>query len=215
MPAFCRHCQKPDHCHADCPDYHKWAICYHCSKREHVSKNCDWNNAESIPAKVRVVEKPYAKPKERKGAKSTPPPTKKGDPARRGSTSADKDITMMEATQPKPSSNILESSSQPAHNSEDTIMEAESTTAGMSDADALKTVSWDVSPSRSHIDPTTAAKKLICQDSSADISDARYQGSASPNSHDEAVPNPGNDTEKTDRNLNPPAQAGTPPSNNL
>src|SRR6478735_8234929 len=108
MPAFCRHCQKPDHCHADCPDYHKWAICYHCSKREHVSKNCDWNNAESIPAKVRVVEKQYAKPKERKGAKSTPPPTKKGDPACRGSTSADKDITMMEATQPKSSSNILE-----------------------------------------------------------------------------------------------------------
>ena len=94
MPAFCRHCQKPDHCRADCPDYHKWAICCHCNKRGHVSKNCDRNNAETIPAKVRVVEKPYAKLKERKGAKSTPPPTKKGDPARRGSTSADKDMIL-------------------------------------------------------------------------------------------------------------------------
>ncbi|KAL9545608.1 hypothetical protein PS6_008122 [Mucor atramentarius] len=202
MPAFCRQCQKPDHCRADCPDYHKWAICYHCNKRGHVSKNCDRNNAES----VRAVEKTYAKPKDRKGAKSTPPPTKKVDPARRGSTSADKDITMMEAAQPKPSSNILESSRQPAHNTEDTVMEEESTTAGMSDADALKSVSRDVSPSRSHFDPSTAAKKLIRQDGSADISDARYQGSASPNS---------NDTEKTDRILNPPAQAGTPPSNKL
>lgn len=72
-----------------------------------------------------------------------------------------------------------------------------------------------MSPSRSHFDPTTAAKKLIRQDGSADISDARYQGSASPNSHGEAVRNPGNDTEKTDRNLNPPAQAGTLSSNNL
>lgn len=39
---------------------------------------------------------------------------------------------MMEVVQPKTSSNILESSSQPAHNTEDTVMDEESTTAGMS-----------------------------------------------------------------------------------
>lgn len=62
MIAFCRYCQKPDHCRADCQDYHKWAICYYCNKRGHVSKNSDRNNSGSVSATVRAVDRTPTKP---------------------------------------------------------------------------------------------------------------------------------------------------------
>ncbi|KAK4512394.1 uncharacterized protein ATC70_003093 [Mucor velutinosus] len=213
MPAFCRHCQKPDHCRADCPDYHKWANCYHCNKPGHVSKNCDRNNSESVPAKVRAVEKSPAKPKERKGAKPTPP--KRADSERRSKPVEDKDHIMPNAPQPNAGSPTHEASQQQIKMTGDTIMEENNTNTKLSDADALNSVSKDVRRSYPEFDPSKAAKKLTRQEGSLDIGDARYQHAETSNPHSNARRMSGDDTDTIDRNLTPPAPSGTPPSTNL
>ncbi|KAK4519270.1 uncharacterized protein ATC70_009502 [Mucor velutinosus] len=213
MPAFCRQCQKPDHCRADCPDYHKWAICYHCNKRGHVSKNCDRNNAESVPAKVRAVDRTSAKPKERKGAKPTLP--KRADSERRSKPVEDKDHIMQDAPQPNADAPSPEASQQQTKITGDTIMEENNTNTKFSDADALNSVSKDVRRSHPEFDPSKAAKKLTRQEGSLDIGYARYQHAETSNPHSDARRMSGDDTDTIDRNLTPPAPPGTPPSTNL
>ncbi|CEP20106.1 hypothetical protein [Parasitella parasitica] len=57
-------------------------ICYHCNNRGHVSKKYDQNNAESVPANVRAVKRASAMLRDRKGAKTTPPSSKRADSER-------------------------------------------------------------------------------------------------------------------------------------
>ncbi|KAL0144117.1 CCHC-type zinc finger transcription factor, partial [Mucor lusitanicus] len=83
MPAFCRNCQSPDHCRADCPDYKKWITCYHCGEKGHVAQNCPRNDS---PNKVRAVEK--GSPKPRKGA------NKEGKSGSKAATGGSKDTPM-------------------------------------------------------------------------------------------------------------------------
>lgn len=215
MPAFCRHCQKPDHCRADCPDYHKWAICHHCNERGHVSKNCSRNNAESAPSKVRAVDRDSTKPKERKGAKSTPlPPKQKATTPRRAEAEI-KDHQMEEAPPSRPAS--LSPAIHTQHQQPPDAMhtETDSSDTRMSDADALNNFSRGGSPSHSDYDPNRAAKKLSRQDGSMDIGDARYQDSADYNPQPDTHLSAGAETDKNDRTLTLPANSGTQPSNNL
>ncbi|KAK4515206.1 uncharacterized protein ATC70_002816 [Mucor velutinosus] len=170
--------RKPDHCRADCPDYHKWAICYHCNKHGHVPKNCDRNNAESVPAKVRAVEKSPAKPRKQKGAKPTPP--KRTDSERRSKPVEDKDHIMPDASQPNAGSSTPEASQQQTKMTGNTIMEENNTNRKLSDADALNSVSKDVRRSHPGFDPSKAEKN-----------DAKRMS--------------GDDTDTIVRNLTPPA----------
>ena len=54
MPEFCRICQKPGHCRADCSEYKKHLTCHHCNQHGHISRNCPRHNDSQ---KVRIVEK--------------------------------------------------------------------------------------------------------------------------------------------------------------
>ncbi|KAL9536951.1 hypothetical protein PS6_011789, partial [Mucor atramentarius] len=59
MPEFCRICQEPGHCRADCPEYKKHLQCYHCNEHHgHISRNCP---RHANGNKVRLVEKPIHK----------------------------------------------------------------------------------------------------------------------------------------------------------
>ncbi|KAI8640488.1 hypothetical protein BD408DRAFT_348029, partial [Parasitella parasitica] len=40
MPEFCRICQQPGHCRADCPEYKKHITCHHCNLHGHIARNC-------------------------------------------------------------------------------------------------------------------------------------------------------------------------------
>lgn len=51
MPDFCRLCQQPDHCKADCPDAKKFTQCYNCNKHGHISRNCPKQDNTDIPSK--------------------------------------------------------------------------------------------------------------------------------------------------------------------
>ena len=51
MPDFCRLCQKPDHCKADCPDAKKFTQCFNCNKHGHKSRNCPKQDNTDIPSK--------------------------------------------------------------------------------------------------------------------------------------------------------------------
>ncbi|KAK4522011.1 uncharacterized protein ATC70_004550 [Mucor velutinosus] len=179
----------------------------------HVSKNYDRNNAESVPAKVRAVEKSPAKPKERKGAKPTPP--KRTDSERRSKPVEDKDHIMPDAPQPNAGSPTPEASQQQTKMTGDTIMEENNTNTKLSDADALNSVSKDVRRSHPEFDPSKSAKKLTRQEGSLDIGDARYQHADTSNPHSDTRRMSGDDTDTIDRNLTPPAPSGTPPSTNL
>ncbi|KAL7331471.1 hypothetical protein PS15p_212267 [Mucor circinelloides] len=58
MPEFCRICQQPGHCRADCPEYKKHITCHHCNLHGHIARNCPRLNDAN---KVRIVEKPAEK----------------------------------------------------------------------------------------------------------------------------------------------------------
>jgi hypothetical protein len=58
MPEFCRICQLPGHCRADCPEYKKHITCHHCNQHGHIARNCPRHNDSN---KVRIVEKPVDK----------------------------------------------------------------------------------------------------------------------------------------------------------
>lgn len=98
---------------------------------------------------------------------------------------------------------------QQTNTAEDTSMVDDTTINGRSDANALKTISRDVNTPHSEFDLVKAAKKLICQNGSTDIGDARYQSSANSNSLNDTLHIPGANTDKTDRILNPPKHSGT------
>ncbi|OAD04286.1 CCHC-type zinc finger transcription factor [Mucor lusitanicus CBS 277.49] len=67
MPDFCRLCQKPDHCKADCPDARKYMQCFNCNQHGHKSRNCPRQDDADTPSK-----KPATLPKkERKTPSST------------------------------------------------------------------------------------------------------------------------------------------------
>ncbi|KAK4518516.1 uncharacterized protein ATC70_008734 [Mucor velutinosus] len=51
MPDFCRLCQKPDHCKADCPDAKRYTQCYNCNQHGHVSRNCPRQDNTDTPNK--------------------------------------------------------------------------------------------------------------------------------------------------------------------
>ncbi|KAK4517179.1 uncharacterized protein ATC70_000511 [Mucor velutinosus] len=51
MPDFCRLCQKPDHCKANCPDAKKYTQCYNCNQHGHVSRNCPRQDNTDTPNK--------------------------------------------------------------------------------------------------------------------------------------------------------------------
>ncbi|KAL0139999.1 CCHC-type zinc finger transcription factor [Mucor lusitanicus] len=215
MPAFCRQCQKPDHCRADCPDYHKWAICYHCNKRGHVSKNCNRNNSESVPSKVRAVERTSAKTKERKGAKTSAQPSKPSETQRLAQEAAAQDHHMAEALPSRPASPTVAAQHHQETRVEDAHMNETTESRRMSDADALTSVSRDVPRSAPvDFDPTKAAKKLTRKDGASDIGDARYQSSDSSNTHREVATHPTSEFDNFERNTTPPGYEGTPPANN-
>ncbi|KAL7315188.1 hypothetical protein PS15m_006673 [Mucor circinelloides] len=51
MPDFCRLCQKPDHCKADCPDARKYMQCFNCNQHGHKSRNCPRQDNADTPNK--------------------------------------------------------------------------------------------------------------------------------------------------------------------
>jgi hypothetical protein len=215
MPAFCRQCQKPDHCRADCPDYHKWAICYHCNKRGHVSKNCDRNNSESVPSKVRVIDRNMAKPKERKGAKATPPPSKMPATTRLDPAAADQDHLMADAPSSRAASPTPAAQQQQEKIVEDISMKEPMGPTKMSDADALTSVSRDVPKASTEFDPTKAAKKLTRKEGASDIGDARYQTIDKDSNRRVDQQSPESATDNSERLMNPSGNLGSPPATNL
>ncbi|GAN03331.1 hypothetical protein MAM1_0038c02784 [Mucor ambiguus] len=210
VKSFCRHCQKPDYCRAD---YHKWAVSYHCNKkRGHVSKNCDRNNSEAVPSKVRVVERTAPKAKERKGAKPTPPFPKRETAGQRSHQAEEKDHSMPDA--PSSPTGPLASDSQlsPSSSAEDMVMgDTSMATTRISDADALNSVSRDIQTPRTEFNPSRAAKKLIRLDGSSDIGDARYTNIDQTNVQTDTR----HPTNENDRTSTPPAHSGTQNPTNL
>ncbi|KAL7313623.1 hypothetical protein PS15m_007347 [Mucor circinelloides] len=61
MPEFCRICQEPGHCRADCPKYKNHVTCHHCNQQHgHIARNyCSCHNDTNKV--VRIVEKPADK----------------------------------------------------------------------------------------------------------------------------------------------------------
>lgn len=47
MPHYCRYCQKPDHCRADCPELLATKQCHNCNEPGHIARHCHRNNVRT------------------------------------------------------------------------------------------------------------------------------------------------------------------------
>lgn len=47
MPQYCRYCQKPDHCRADCAELLATKQCHNCNDHGHIARHCPRNNQRS------------------------------------------------------------------------------------------------------------------------------------------------------------------------
>lgn len=57
MPQYCRYCQKPDHCRADCPELLATKQCHKCNEPGHLARQCHRNNVrtdQSADKKVQI-----------------------------------------------------------------------------------------------------------------------------------------------------------------
>ena len=226
MPNFCRNCQASDHCRADCPDYKKWVRCYHCNRHGHVAKNCDRNNSESVPAKVRVVENPPSKTKERKGNKANTSPKSNTKlsviPAAATANSVSADINEKEQD------HLMGEASHQSYEAADEsmgVLPASSTTdasdkgfedtlhkssPAVSDAEALNLVSRDVTMERSPpLDPTKPVSKFARRHSSSDVSSMRSQSTSIANDNHLRNTDPPVDNDQSSLHL--PASPGPQP----
>ncbi|GAN11886.1 hypothetical protein MAM1_1199d11508 [Mucor ambiguus] len=75
MPDFCRICQKPDHCKADCPDAKRFIQCHNCNAHGHISRNCPRQEISVTPSKKPTLElrKPRKSPTSTVVSEPNPP----------------------------------------------------------------------------------------------------------------------------------------------